>query len=244
MNTDNLNKQATSELKTDTSPLGSRLIGKVLSPALKLFLRSQLEQVSHLEVKIIGSDRQIFTGSIPQVIIWANHAIYQGLHLTQVQLVGNGICINLGQVLKGQPLRLVEPVLVYGELLLHQADLNASLHSRLLSDGLTELLQLLLPANYSLNGQVSWRKITLASNHLTLIGDLATSSRKMSLLLSCGLQLVDCHELLLTQIQLQAPDINQEKLDLSIDLGSQVNLQELTLHSGKLVCRGSITVMP
>ncbi len=231
-------------LDKDATPKQSRLISKVLSPALKLFLRSQVEQVSHLEVKISGGNRQIFTGSIPQVSIWANHVIYQGLHLAQVQLVGNGIRINLGQVLKGQPLRLVEPVLVYGELLLHEADLNASLQSRLLSDGLTELLQMLLPANYSLKGQVSWRKITLASNHLTLIGDLGDYSRKMSLLLRCGLQLVNCHELQLTQIQLQTPDINQEKLDLSIDLGSQVNLQELTLHPGKLVCRGSITVMP
>ncbi len=216
----------------------------MLSPALKLFLRSQVEQVSHLEVQISGSNRQILTGNIPRVSIWAKHAIYQGLHLAQVQLVGEGIRTNLGQVLKGQPLQLVEPVLVCGELLLHEADLNASLQSSVLSNALTELLQMLLRANYSVQGQVSWHKITVEPNQLTLIGDL-TGGKRMSLLLCCGLQLLNCHELQLTQIQLQSPNMSLKKLDsFQIDLGSHVNLQELTLHPGRLVCRGEITVMP
>lgn len=243
MNTHNLNKQTTSELKTQTNPVGSRLISKVLSPALKLFLRSQVEQVSHLEVKIIGGDRQIFTGNIPQVSISAQHVIYQGLHLGQIGLVGNGIRTNLSQVLKGQPLRLIEPVLVSGELMQHQADLNASLQSPLLSNALTELLQMLLPANYQL--QAHWHKITVEPNQLILIGEYDDSSKKMPLLLHCGLQLLSCHELQLTQIELQSPNISFEKLEnYTIDLGSHVDLQELTLHLGKLVCRGSITVMP
>jgi len=71
-----------------------------------------------------GSDRQILHGTIPRVSILARHAVYQGLHLTQIQLVGEGIRTNLGQVL-GQPLRLLEPVPV-AELLLHESALNAS----------------------------------------------------------------------------------------------------------------------
>lgn len=245
MNTQNLDKDVTPKLKKDTGTKQSQLISKVLSPALKLFLRSQVEQVSQLEVQISGSNRQILTGNIPQVLIWAKHAIYQGLHLAQVQLVGEGIRTNLGQVLKGQPLQLVEPVLVCGELLLHEADLNASLKSSLLSNALTELLQMLLATNDSVKGQVSWDKITVEPNQLTLMGDYLTDGKRTSLLLRCGLQLLNCHELQLTQIQLQSPNRSLEKLEnFQIDLGSHVNLQELTLHPNKLVCRGEITVMP
>ncbi len=143
-------------------------------------------------------------------------------------------------------MQLLEPVLVSSELLLQEADLNASLQSSLLSAALTELVQMLLPTSYPLNGQVSWHKITLASEQLTLSGSLVDSHSTIPLLLKCGLQLASCHELQLTQPQLQiSPDTSLEKLEnFQIDLGSQVNLQELTLHPGQLVCRGSITVMP
>ncbi len=247
MNTRNLNQSAIPERSPETiNPKQSRLISKVLSPAVKLWLRSQVERVSHLEVKISGSDRQILTGNIPLVLISASNAIYQGLHLTQIQLVGECIRTNLQQVLRGRPLQLLEPVLVSSELLLQEADLNASLQSSLLSAALTELVQMLLPTSYPLNGQVSWHKITLASEELTLSGSLVDSHSTIPLLLNCGLQLVSCHELQLTQPQLQiSPDVSLEKLEnFQIDLGSQVNLQELTLHPGQLVCRGSITVMP
>jgi len=82
--------------------------------------------VSNLEVKI-WNDRQICNG-IPRVSILAHHAVYQGLHLTQIQLVGEGIRTNLGQGLRGQPATL-EPVPVFGELLLQESALNASLQS-------------------------------------------------------------------------------------------------------------------
>jgi len=81
--------------------------------------------VSNLEVKISGNDRQILHGTIPRVSILAHHAVYQGLR--KIQLVGEGIRTNLGQVLRVS-LRLLEPVPVFGELLQESA-LNASLQS-------------------------------------------------------------------------------------------------------------------
>lgn len=247
LSTNNLDKDAIAKPTAATvSSKQSRLISKVLSPALRLWLRSLVEQVSDLEVKISGSDRQILMGNIPNVSIRANQAVYQGLHLEQIHLVGNGIRTNLSQVLRGQPLRLVEPVLVYGELLVQQAGLNASLQSSLLSTALTDLLQMLLPKDYSLDGQVKWHKITIDTEQLILSGTLTHSSSTMPLSLRCGLQLLSCHELQLTYPQLQIyPDVLLEKLEnFNIDLGLHVDLQELTLHPGELVCRGGITVMP
>lgn len=221
-------------------------ISKLLSPALKLFLRSQVERVSHLKVEISGSDRSFLKGNIPRVSISASQAVYQGLHIAQIQLVGEDIRTNLRSILKGQPLRLLEPVIVSGELLLEETGLNASLHSPLLSNALTELLQMLIPASHRLEDRVSWDKISVTPEQLILSGTLTNSSRTTGLLLHCGLQLLSSHELQLTQPQLQiSPDVRLEKLEnFPIDLGSQVDLQELALHSGELVCRGSITVMP
>ena len=55
-----------------------RIITKVLTAALKLWLKSQVSEVSQLEVEIKASDRQLLSGSIPWVSIIASDAVYQG----------------------------------------------------------------------------------------------------------------------------------------------------------------------
>lgn len=219
----------------------------MLSPAVKLWLRSQIQQVSNLEVKISGSDRQILQGTIPRVSISARHAVYQGLHLTQIQLVGEGIRTNLGQVLRGQPLRLLEPVPVEAELLLQSSDLNASLQSPLLANALTELLLTLLPARYPLDGQVSWDKIGIDSDQLIVSATLAANtSNPTPMVIRTGLKLASCHELQMEQPQIQThvgfPLVNLDSFKL--DLGAEVAIEELTLSSGKLTCCGRINVIP
>lgn len=93
----------------------SKIIASVLSPAIKLYLRSQVDQVEGLEIKIKGGDSQILRGHIPEVSLMAQRAIYQGLFLSQVQVTGENIKINLGQVLKGKALRLLEPIFIAGD---------------------------------------------------------------------------------------------------------------------------------
>jgi len=248
LNDHNLEKAAIPIERTaeTVSSKQSRIISKVLSPAIRLWLRSQVERVSHLEVKISGGDRQILSGSIPRVSISASNAVYQGLHLTQIQLVGEGIRTNLGQVLKGQPLRLLEVVPVAGELLWQESDLTASLQSPLLANALTELLEMLLPESCRIDGQLSWHKIVIDTDQLILSGTLVGSSNTKPLLLRSGLQLASCHELQLTQPQLQTSHdlILKELENFKLDLGPEVNIQELTLTPGQMLCRGSINVIP
>lgn len=231
-----------------TSASSSRLVAKVLSPAVKLWLRSQVQQVSYLEVKIEGGDRQILTGNIPRVSLWASQAVYQGLHLSQIQLVGEGIRTNLGQVLRGQPLRLLEPIPVFGELLLLESDLNASLSTPLLSHALTELLQTLFPTSYLVNQQISWQKITLAAEHLLIAATVETDTNNPTpLVIQTGLQLASCHELQLTRPQIikataQLPEVELDSF--LIDLGPEVAITTLTLSPGQLLCCGKINVIP
>lgn len=239
--------------KTSTSQ-GSQMISTVLSPALRLWLRSQVSQVEDLRVKIEGRDRQIITGYIPQVSVWAAHAVYQGLHLSQVQVVGEGIRVNLGQVLKGKSLRLLESIPITGQLILAEADLKASLQSPLLSEALTELLRKLLEAGGKTDSadalkdrQISWEEITLDTDQLRVKGVLKDAAGNTTpIVLHTGLQLVSNHELQLSNPKIEAqPEFNLVNLaDLQLDLGSEVDLQEFTLASGQLSCRGCLTVTP
>jgi hypothetical protein len=230
----------------------SGLIVKVLSPAVRLWLQSQVERVEDLQVKIEGGDRQILQGAIPSVCLSAKGAVYRGLHLSQLLLTATGIGINIGQVLKGKPLRLSEPVPVVGELLLREADLNASVSAPLLASALIEFLcQNLQPA--SAFGKIFSPPLTLQNPHiridsgqLTLSGILVSATGiELPFVLATGLSGAN-RELQFVRPHFQTPPgVPGPRLDdFKLDLGPEVDIQELTLSQSQLVCRGSITVLP
>jgi hypothetical protein len=223
----------------------SQLIGKILSPAIELWLRSQVQQVSNLKVQIEGKSRQILTGNIPRVSILASEAVYQGLHVAEIHLVARGIQIDLGQVIKGQPLKLLDKVPVTGKLQLHQADLNASLRSPLLANALTELLSKLSPI--AADKQVRWDKVIVENGGISLNATISPdSSDRQFIMLKAGLKLATSQELEINQpIIATRQGVNLASLDsFNVNLGEEVELGELTLHLGKIVCSGKINVLP
>lgn len=284
---------------------GSRMISTVVSPAVQLWLRSQVDAVETLQFKLMGRDRQILRGHIPTVSIAADGAIYQGLHLSQIQLEGVNIRFNLTQVFKGKPLRLLEPIPVTGQLILRESDLQASLSAPLLSNALTELLNTFInsynqpdqspPMDES---QINWQQITIDGQQLTLkgtviscpvesshYGDNKAESRRQwfgrltnrvegkedgdkvkgnhhglgglnyrthhpmretPIRIDAGIQLATPQKLRLHPLQIQI-NAQQPPITLDhfmIDLGSEVDLEELTLTPGQLICRGCIRVIP
>ncbi|NEO75772.1 DUF2993 domain-containing protein [Moorena sp. SIO4G3] len=232
----------------------SQIISKVISPALRLWLRSQVEEVATLQLNIVGCDRQILTGYIPQVALAANQAVYQGLHLSQIQLEGSNIRLNLGQIIKRKPVRLLEPVPVVGQLLLLEPDLQSSLEAPLLSNALTELLYTFLksddiiqPGNDPKTPQIRWEKININIGQLTLRGIYTNHDVGTKLIvIRAGIQLATPNQLELNPLQVQIdPDAPPLSLDgFLINLGPEVELQELTLTTGQLICRGGLKVMP
>lgn len=229
-------------------PSGSRIASAVLSPAVQLWLRSQVEQVDELKVKIEGSDRQIFSGAIPKVTAAAIGAVYKGLHLSEVAIEGCGIRINLGQALKGKPLRLLESVPVAGVLRLSQADLNASLKAPLLADALSEFLLPLLPLT---DGEKSLKlqnsQIAIEAGLLTLSATiLRAGGRQIPLVLRTGLRMASGRELMFEapEIELDGELKSSDFKDFKIDFGPEVEIEELILSPGEIVCRGGIRVLP
>ncbi|MDZ7992718.1 MAG: DUF2993 domain-containing protein [Nostoc sp. EfeVER01] len=223
-----------------------RIITQVLTTAVKLWLRSQTSQISELEVEIKASDRQLFSGRIPAVSVFATHAVYQGLLITQIQLIAENIRVNIGSVLKGKPLRLLETVPVVGDLIIDEKDLNASLSSDLLSTALSDLLVKVLPKDYPQSQPIKWQEILLGNNQIILRGLRVTNSETTPLEICLGLQLLSGHELQLVHIPIKPNqgDILEDNHEYNLDLGSDVDIQELTLILGKLVCRGRINVNP
>jgi hypothetical protein len=266
----------TEETASHRAPRQSRLISNILSPAVRLWLRSQVESVADLQFQLEGGDRQILSGYLPKVAIAAQQAVYQGLHLSQVALTGENIRVNLGQVLRGKPLQLLEVVPVFGNLVLHQADLTASLQASLLAAALSDLMTVLFQPNtrHLLPSELAAAigagsihltqpQIELGNQQLTLGGILTnapghnpreeTAAHRLPLLLRTGIILSNSSQLCLQHPEL-LPTLNATNAtkgnplphlhQFAIDLGQEVEIQELILEPERLVCRGRINVVP
>ncbi|HIK28953.1 MAG: DUF2993 domain-containing protein [Oscillatoriaceae bacterium SKW80] len=231
----------------------SRLISSILSPAVRLFLRSQLKKVEELQVKIDGGDRQILRGTLPRVSLLAKGAVYKDLHLTQVEIVATDIQVNIGEIVRGKPLRLLHPFPITGELLLQQADFNASITSLLLNNALVEfLLPLLSSASVacsfaSLAARLYPAQIVFEENSFTLMATLVENTDKqISFVIRAGLQVFGGRELHFVNPELQVSQgtIISNLHNFKLDLGPEVELQELKLSPGQLLCRGKVIVIP
>ncbi len=232
----------------------SDLISKVLSPAVRLWLRSQVEGVDQLKFKIIGQDRQILQAYIPIIQLESSHAIYQGLHLGEIKVQAHQIRINIGQVLRGKPLKLLEPIQLVGEVCLSQSDLHASLATGLLRSGLNDLFMLLLKGQ-GLGQQekgfgqleLNWSEIQLHSHKFCLLGEVVNADGSLTpFSLYAGLALLNAHTLILHPVQIEGLDVleNLHFPEIPIDLGSDVEIQDFQLMEGQLYSQGQFTIYP
>ena len=222
-------------------------MGSVLAPACRVWLRSQVSHVNDIQVDIIGGSLQILGGTIPRVAVVAEGAIYQGLSLGSIDLVAENIRINLPQVLKGQPLGLLEPISVTAEVKFSEQDLQSSLIAPLLSQAITDLFTQILGANSpQLAWTVDWTQVQIAPQMLILQGDLTTKGQTVPIEISMGIaisngQILDLDPLKIScSIDLPGSNITSHQ----IDLGDDVNITQLQLSTGELICRGGILVNP
>jgi hypothetical protein len=235
----------------------SHIISQVLSPATRLWLRSQVTQVKALNFQITGGDRQILTGYIPQVMISAQEIIYRGLHLSQLDLAATGIRINIGQVIKGKPLRLLASFPIAGELVLRESDLNASLAAPLFAEALSNLLLALLQTggtaiapipSFNQPLELSVLSVAMTSSQLVFNVQVQAEPVIQSVQLKTRVDLLSEHELLLKEpcwsVCQSAPEIWHDLPDFKLDLGTEVSLEELAVQQQAIRCRGRINVIP
>lgn len=227
------------------------MITKLLSTAIKFYLRSQIERVEDLQLKIVGKNSQILKGYIPQVFLSCQQGVYKGLHLREVKVNSTDIAFNLPEVLKRKPFRLLEPIVAQIELGLNGNDLQASLDSSLLQSGLNDLWRIILSADKTteIDGQladspIKWTHIAIADDRLHLSGtylDKADKNRNINLL--TDITLTDECTLCLFPVKIDySSDITYNLADkLEIDLGD-VAIAELIIRSKQIRCVGKITI--
>jgi hypothetical protein len=219
----------------------------VLSPACRVWLRSQVSQVDDLRVDIHGGSRQILGGTIPQVKVVAVGAIYQGLSLGSIDLIAEQIRINLPQVLKGQPLRLLAPIAVSAKVAFSQRDLQASLAAPLLARAIDDLLaQMLGTSSTPSDWHIDWNELEIVPNTLILQGNFTTEGKTVPIEISMGIEIRDGHLLDIDPLQINcAIDLPGSHISsYQIDLGADVNITQLELLAGELHCQGQIQVNP
>ena len=221
------------------------MINRILSTAVKFYLRSQVSQAKDLQVEIVGKNRQILKGYIPQVLFSCDRVIYQGLHLNQVEVKGANIGFNLPEVLKKKPFQLLEPIVVDVKLSINSADLQSSLTSPLLQSGLTDLLRSIPSIQDRAISEIKWQSIAIAAQRLNLTGiyqDIENQAQK--LYLSTGINLADNHSLNLSSLEIhsQTSEFKEFAHSLKIDLGQDVAINELVVKSEQILCSGKITI--
>lgn len=245
----------------DEAPKGGKLIRSVLAPALRLWLRSQVESVEHLSVEIEGGDRQIVSGKIPALSVVASQAVYKGLHLGEISLEGRNIRMNLGQAVRGKPLRLMEPIKVTADLMLQAQDLNVSLGSALLGPALkpwlAEFALLLGEDTGSEHGQPSGRiedpQVVFGQDVLRMDArwvEVGEAEASQPLAMQLRLEIVEGNVLLVKNLRWLSPppaSLRSELETLEIPpfkLGSDVAFESFAINPDGIACRGLIMINP
>lgn len=234
---------------------GSHIISKVLSPAIRVWLRSQLEEIKYLDFAIEGTDRQIWRGIIPTIHLNAQGAVYRGLHLSLAQLKTGEIKFSFGKVLKGKGWHLDHAIQVQGDIHITISDLLVSVQSPLFRRAIADLLRKFLPGEI-FNTLPS--PLDLDHLHLAINNDLATAKDPVLQLtgkirnidqqlipftLQTRLTLVSPQELLLKGLTWSMAEMNHVD-DLKIFLGSDVYVNNLIIDATQLAIQGGFQVNP
>jgi LmeA-like phospholipid-binding len=243
----------------DSSKRG--MLIRILEPALQLWLRSQVESAETIKVHLSGGDRQVLSGYIPQVELEAHQAIYQGLHLSHVQLTGKDIRVNIGQVLKGKALQPLNPIPVEVKVQIETADLEASLESALFQQVLIEILLALLGDQIedALGGELRSQSLVLQNPHLLLGEDrlrlsaqltVQDSNHSIPVSFQTGLVLGSPSTLVLQNPEwLPTPNAKRglplpELQGYCFDLGDQAQFQDLSIAPNGIQVCGQLLIVP
>ena len=116
----------------------------VISQAIRLWLRSVCSQLEQLDLKLQGSLWRLLQGHLAGATIHARGVVFQNLAIEQVELSSEPIDLDVGALLKGQPLQLRQSFAVKGWVQFSEAGLTRCLQSPALTEFSNELSSVLL----------------------------------------------------------------------------------------------------
>jgi len=110
------------------------VVSRVVIPLVKLWLRSQVQSVGYLHIEVAGSSWQILRGKIPSATVIATETVYRGIEITSIQLCAEHIHLNTPDLVKGEPLKLLQPIQVLMEVHIRPQAVERSLASQLVQE--------------------------------------------------------------------------------------------------------------
>jgi LmeA-like phospholipid-binding len=219
------------------------IISSLLAPACAAWLRTKVSEVASLDVQIVAKDRQILSGTIPSVSILATETVYRGISLQKIKLLADQIEVNLSQVMRGKPLRVLQPIEVEIEANIADADLLSSLTAPLLSGAVNQLIAQVI----SLSGEnwlLVWHGVQIETGKLMLQGTVQQGSRSIPIKICTGIALREGRIIHLAPLAIDCELVDKPVESYAIDLGDEVNLRELVLGEGELYCAGQVRIRP
>lgn len=232
--------------RAESAPQATRRqwVSRLLSRAVSLWLKAQVESLDELHVEIAARDRQIFGGILPWISLKASGVVYRGLHLSAVEMHATNIRINLSEIVRGKPLQLLEPVRAEAWVVWQALDLHASLQAPLLAEALDELFAPALAAIApdGTRTALSYSHASLEPGQLCLSGSRDGDRFTLKTSLDPG----DGRFL-----SFGAPSLTWEGqataialAPFTVDLGDQVRIDYLEIAPEAISCRGHLEITP
>ncbi|MEN9220347.1 MAG: DUF2993 domain-containing protein [Thermostichales cyanobacterium SZTDM-1c_bins_54] len=227
-------------------PVYGQLLGTLLSPLVAAWIRSQVQGVEDLQVNIRGADNELLNGFIPQAQVSGRNLRYEGVAVSQVSLQGQNIRLNVPAALQGSPLQLLQAVPVQVGLVMTEADLNQTLQSPLIQAQLAQAKVTLPIGTTSVPFLIRDPKVRLVGDRLQIDAQLS-SEQGPPVPVSLATRVVPTSP---QQLALRDPvwliagqEIPIAGLNnLPIDLGPEVQIQQLKIENRTLVYRGVLVI--
>ena len=191
----------------------------VISQAIKLWLTSVCSQLEQLDLTLQGSLWRLLQGHLAGATVRARGVVFQDLAIEQVELSSEPIDLNVGALLKGQPLQLRQSFAVKGWVQFSEAGLTCCLHSQTLSEFSAELCGMFLGGQPLQRFEIQADKVLL---HSTAIAP------------------VPC-QCVLEEGKLSLRD---QQNTLVVPMDPAITLEQLELQSAQLTLRGRSVVSP
>ncbi|MEO0803885.1 MAG: DUF2993 domain-containing protein [Cyanobacteria bacterium J06642_2] len=230
------------------TPAMAQFVGTLLNPVVASWIESEVDEVENLKVDIQGSDQQLTSGTIPSASVAGENLLYEGFRITQVQLDGQNIRLNISEAIQGSKLRLLDPVPVQVKLRLTEADLNQSLQSPIIQSQLAQANVELPIGGSSVPFRISDPQVTLLDDTLQIDASVATDDgTSVPVTVATGVRAQNGNELLLVNPAWvsEGQSIPIDGLnDMAIEFGNEVNIDSLLLQEGAILYAGKLTIRP
>lgn len=230
-------------------PAFGQVASTLLNPLVAAWIRSEVESVDNLQVQISGSDAAIMGGTIEKATVSGENLRYQGFHVSRVKLDGEGIQLNVNEVVQGGgDLKLLAPVPVRVRMQLTEADLNQTLRTPLVQSQLAQANVRLPIGGQSVPFQINDPSVEVEADLLRIGANvLVPGGGPVPVTLTTGLEARNGNELILIEPQwisqgetIPVPSLN----NLPIQLDQTVQINRLELQEGQILYDGNLTITP